>query len=79
MKIKQIAKRIEQYLKTDCAEEWHINVKENEIIAYFENTKKFTITYDEDFEDWYIDGKYIHIGMIGEISLIIKLYEERGY
>ena len=30
----EIAKRIESYLKNDCADEWHVTLVDNYIICY---------------------------------------------
>ena len=70
--LKQIADRIKNYLQNDCASEWHIELKEKSITAYYTNTREFILDFDEDFEDWYISGNYINIEMITEINKILR-------
>ena len=70
--MKDLAKKIEKYLKTECSDEWHIQYEKNKIIAFYTSEKRFEIVYDNDFEEWYISGKYILVEMIHEISEIIK-------
>ena len=36
-----IAKKIERYLQNDCADEWHVKVEGNYIVAYYTNIRNF--------------------------------------
>lgn len=74
--LKQIINEIKNYLKNDCADEWHVKLKieEKSIVGYYTNIKEFVLTYDEDFEDWYISGEYLYVDMIGEINKILQKY-----
>lgn len=77
-RIEYIANRVEHYLQVECSDEWHVKIDGNKILAFYTSEKRFELTYDGGFEDWYITGEYLQVEMIGEISIIIKLYEERG-
>lgn len=62
--LKQIANKIESYLQNEWTEEWHVELKEKSIVAYYTNIKIFTLIFDEDVEDWYVSGEYINVDMI---------------
>lgn len=70
----QIANKIKDYLQSDCADEWHINIVEKSIIAYYTNIKEFVLTFDEDFEDWYISGEDLYVDMVAKINEILQEY-----
>ena len=69
--LKQIASKIETYLQNECAEEWHIKIENSSITAYYANIKIFTLTYDEDVEDWYVNGEHLYVDMIAGINKIL--------
>ena len=74
--LKRIVDEIKNYLQNDCADEWHVELKieENSIVGYYTNIKEFVLTYDEDFEDWYIGGEYLCADMISGINKILQKY-----
>ena len=72
----EIAKRIESYLKNDCADEWHVTLVDNYITCYYTDIKEFLLVYDNDYEDWYISGEYLYVDMIADISRILDEYAD---
>ena len=72
--LEQIANKIEKYLQNGSAYEWHVELCGDYIIGYYTNIKVFILGYDEDVEDWYVDGKHLYVDMIGEINKILQKY-----
>lgn len=71
-----IAKKIEKYLQYDCADEWHVKVEDNYIVAYYACIKRFSLIYDTEYQDWYISGEDMYVDMIAEINKILANYTD---
>lgn len=71
-----IAKKIERYLQDDCADEWHVKVEDNYIVAYYACIKRFLLIYDTEYQDWYISGEDMHVDMIADINKILADYTD---
>ena len=74
--LETVASKIEKYLQNDCADEWHVKVEGNYIIAYYTNIKEFSLIYDTEYQDWYISGEDMYVDMITEINKILVDYTD---
>ena len=73
-----VAEKIEEHLQKHCNESWHTKVKGYTILVYFATELRFKVTYNINYEDWYISGKDINITILQEVSTVIQRYMERG-
>ena len=67
----QIAKKLQKYLQNDYADEWHVQLENEEIVGYYTDIKRFTLKFDDDCEEWNISGEELDLTMVDDISKIV--------
>lgn len=70
MNIEKAKQKIEKYLQEECSDYWHVKLQGDEIMAYFIDTLRFVITYDDG--DWNISGTDIDISMVYNIAIVLE-------
>lgn len=64
------AKRIQDYLQSECSDFWHVKENDNIIECSFINKYRFSVFKDDD-NDWYITGTEINLDMAYNIAIIL--------
>lgn len=64
------AKRIQDYLQSECSDFWHVKENGNIIECSFINKYRFSVFKDDD-NDWYITSPEINLNMAYSIAIIL--------
>ena len=64
------AKRIQDYLQSECSDFWHVKENDNIIECSFIDKYRFSVFKDDD-NDWHITGTEINLNMAYNIAIIL--------
>lgn len=76
--LQETSEKIKRYLQNDLSDYWNVSVKKDKIVASFCGEKRFTLEYDEDFEDWYFSGEEVALSIVKGVYDVLETVQERG-